>query len=83
MRIYTVGNETVIDQDGELTARAAGVETETVDIGHIRPSLDELAKLYQKASVTKRPEDALAYVTHKKRILALFYKRDVLGERYE
>lgn len=57
--------------------------TVRVDVSSHRPSLDVLSGLYQKAQVSNRPEDAAAYVKHKTRVLALFKKRDVDGQRYE
>jgi hypothetical protein len=88
---------TTIYQDEAVVAQAAGIDTNTtvwsyvdrsgqtvtIDISAHRPNLDVLAGLYNQAEATKQPEVAAAYVSMKNRILALFHKRDVLGERYE
>jgi hypothetical protein len=58
-------------------------EIVTVDVSSTRPNLDSLASLYERATKSKRPEDAAAYLRHKTRVLALFKKRDIDGERYE
>ncbi|MGG1600953.1 hypothetical protein [Paenibacillus naphthalenovorans] len=74
---------TTIDQDEVIVQKAAGIDLATIQIDGLRPNLDVLAGLYQKAYASKLPEDAAAYVKHKARILAWFQRRDVDRKRYE
>jgi hypothetical protein len=97
MRTFNNGVTTVIDRDDEVVSKTAGIDMNApyweyvgtdgvvvrVDVSSHRPNLDVLAGLYHKAIVSKRPEDAAAYVRHKARVLALIHKRDVLGESNE
>lgn len=98
MKVYqTDSGQTVITGDDNLVKRAEAINqsadyweyvdgagnTVRVDVSAHRPDLDVLAGLYGKADASKRPEDAAAYVRHRNRIIEMFRKRDVAGERYE
>ncbi|MCL6458833.1 MAG: hypothetical protein K6T85_12570 [Gorillibacterium sp.] len=82
---FDTGN-LLIDEDNEVLDRLTGVQPgdfEQLDISAIRPTMDELSKLYRKAQATKLPQDGDAYRRHKERVIAMAERRDIHGERYE
>lgn len=83
MRVRSVDQKTVIDNDATVVDLAVGFDLATVSVSNERLQLANLSEMYDKAFKTKKPEDAARYVKMKQRYLAHCRNRDELGNRYE
>jgi hypothetical protein len=83
MRVMSVDQKTVIDNDATVIDLAAGFDLATVSVSNERLQLANLSEMYDKALKTKNPEDAARYVKMKQRYLDHCRNRDELGNRYE
>ncbi|WP_409178543.1 hypothetical protein [Brevibacillus fortis] len=83
MRVRSVDQKTVIDNDTTVVDIAAGFDLATVTVTNERLQLANLSEMHDKALRTKKPEDAARYVKMKQRYLDHCRNRDELGNRYE